>query len=69
MEYAKRAIFRMSYDEKKEIIESKPKRWTSKLKEKILYNRLLSTAIMAFVIFSTINIIMIYNFINILRTI
>ena len=69
MEYAKRTIFRMDYNERKDIVESEHKKGTSKLKEKILHNRLLATVIMAFVIFSTINIIMIYNFINILRTI
>ena len=67
MEYAKDEIFQISYNERKDRLEIKHKNWTRKMKEKIKQNKLLSTVIISFMLFSGINIIMIYNFINILR--
>lgn len=69
MEYAKDEIFQISYNERKDRLEIKHKNWTRKMKEKIKQNKLLSTVIIAFMLFSGINIIMIYNFINILQNI
>ncbi len=45
---------------------SKLEKWQMKKKDKIHKNKLLTVVLIAFVIFSTINFIMIYNFINIL---
>ena len=69
MEYAKDEIFQISYNERKDRLEIKHKNWTRNMKEKIKQNKLLSTVIIAFMLFSVINIIMIYNFINILQNI
>lgn len=69
MEYAKDEIFQISYNQSLDSLETRNKGWTSRLKNKIRNHKLLSTAIMAFIIFSIINIIMIYNFMNILQNI
>ena len=69
MEFAKDEIFQINYNKRKDRVEIKHKNWTSKIKEKMKQNKLLSTAIIAFVLFSLMNIIMIYNFLNILQNI
>lgn len=69
MEYAKDDIFQIRYNESLDKLELGEERWTSKLKNKIKSHKLFSTVVMALIIFSIINMIMIYNFMNILQNI
>lgn len=69
MEYAKDDIFEIRYNESQDILEIGEKSWTSKLKNKIKNHKLFSTIVMVLAVFSIINIIMIYNFMNILQNI
>ena len=67
MEYAKDDVFHVEYNTKK--IGIKSGGWKNNIKHKIRSHKLLTTIVIAFIIFSTINIIMIYNFLNILQKI
>lgn len=69
MEYAKDDIFEIRYNESQDRLEIGKKSWTSKLKNKIKNHKLFSTIVMVLAVFSIINIIMIYNFMNILQNI
>lgn len=69
MEYANDEIFQIKYNKDTDRLECDKKSWTSKFKGKIKENKLLSMVVIAFIIFSVINVIMIYNFINILQNI
>ncbi len=69
MEYAKEDVFKIRYNETSEKSKSCEENWTSKLKGKIRNHKLFSTIVLALLIFSTINIIMIYNFMNVLQKI
>ncbi len=48
---------------------AKDETWTSKVFEKIKAHKLITTVVVALLLFSTINIIMIYNFMSILQNI
>ena len=69
MEFAKDDIFNTKYNESQNNIEVGEKSWTSKLKNKIKNHKLFSTVVMVLAVFSIINMIMIYNFFNILQNI
>ena len=45
------------------------KNWTSKLGYKMRNHKIISTTVIALIIFSTLNLIMVYNFMKILQTI
>ena len=42
-------------------------RWTSKITKKIMRHKLITMTVLAFLVFSSINIIMIINFLKILQ--
>lgn len=67
MEYAKDEIFKIRYNTNLNRLQIGEEKWTSKLFEKIKKHKLLTTAIIAFVMFSTLNIVMIYSFMKILK--
>lgn len=69
MEYAKDEIFQIRYNTKLNRLQIKQESWTSKIYKKIKNHKLLTTIIICLLIFSTANIIMIYNFIEILQSI
>lgn len=69
MEYAKDEIFQVRYNTKLDRLQIKNDSWTSRIYRKIKNHKLLTTIIISLIIFSTANIIMIYNFINMLQTI
>ena len=66
MEYAKDEIFQISYNTKLNKLQMKRERWTSRLYKKIKTHKFLFTIIVAFFIFSIINVIMINSFMQIL---
>ena len=67
MEYANDEIFKIRYNTRLDRLEIAKERWTSKIAKKILRHKLLTMSVLAFFIFSTINTIMIINFLNILQ--
>ena len=69
MEYAKDKIFKISYNTKLNRLEMRGESWTSKLHKKIKRHKLLTTTIIAFCIFATINMLMICSFMKILQNI
>ena len=69
MEYAKDEMFQIRYNTKLNRLQIKNESWTSRIYKKIKNYKLLTTVIIALIIFSTANIIMIYNFIEILQNV
>ena len=69
MEYAKDEIFQIKYNTKLNRLEMGKESWTSQIAKKMRSHKLLTTTIIAFFIFATLNMIMIYNFIKILQSI
>ncbi len=69
MEYTKDVFFKVNYNSDLNRLEIAEERWTSKIIKKIKNHKLLTTAIIAFVMFSTLNIAMIYSFMKILQNI
>ena len=69
MEYAKDEIFQIHYNTKLNRLEMKGESWTSRLIKKIKKHKLLTTTIIAFIMFATINLVMIYSFMKILQNI
>lgn len=69
MEYAKDEIFQVRCNTKLNRLEMKGKSWTSRLYKKIKRHKLLTTTIIAFFMFATLNIVMICSFMKILQNI
>lgn len=69
MEYAKDVFFKVRYNTNLNRLQIEKERWTSKLLKKIKNHKLLTTVIIAFFMFSTLNIVMIYSFMKILQNI
>ena len=69
MYYANDEIFKIRYNTGLDRLQVDKEKWTRRLAKKIIKHKLLTMIIFAFIIFSTINVIMIYNFIKILQNI
>ena len=69
MEYAKDEFFQVNYHTNLNRLEKKGESWTSRLWRKIKTHKLLTTTIVAFLVFATFNIVMIYHFMRILQSI
>lgn len=69
MEYTKDVFFKVNYNTDLNRLEIAEESWTSKLIKKIKNHKLLATIVVAFVMFSTLNIAMIYSFMKILQNI
>ncbi len=69
MEYAKDEIFQIRYNTKLNRLEIGEESWTSRLCKKIKRHKLLTTIIIAFAMFSTLNMVMICSFMKILQNI
>lgn len=69
MEYAKDVFFKINYNTDLNRLEIKKERWTSRLLNKIQHHKLLTTIIITFIMFSILNVVMIYSFMKILQNI
>ncbi len=69
MECAKDEVFQIRYNTKLNRLEIKSESWTSRLCKKIKRHKLLTTTIVAFVMFATLNMVMISSFMKILENI
>ena len=69
MEYAKDEIFQIRYNTKLNRLEMGGQNWISKIYQKIKRHKLLTTTIIAFIMFGSINMIMISSFMKILQNI
>lgn len=67
MECAKDTFFEVRYNTKLDRLVIKKERWISKLFRTIKRHKLITTVTMAFIVFSIVNIIMIYSFMRILQ--
>lgn len=67
MEYAKDEIFQIKYNTKLNRLEMEKENWTNKFAKKMRNHKLLTTTIIAFFMFATLNMVMIYSFIRILE--
>lgn len=67
MECTKDEIFQVRYNTKLNRLEMKGENWTSRLYKKIKRHKLLTTTIIAFFMFATLNLVMIYSFMKILQ--
>ena len=67
MEYAKDEIFQIKYNTKWGMIKRGRKNWTSRIYKKMKTHKLITTVIIAFFVFATINMVMIYSFMRILQ--
>lgn len=69
MEYAKDELFEVKYDTKLDRLVLKKLRWTGKIVRAIKAHKLITTASIAFMMFSILNMVMIYSFMKILQNI
>ena len=68
MEYTKDVFLKIKYNSDLNKLQIEKERWTSRLTKTIKNHKLLTT-IVAFFMFSTLNIIMIYSFMKVLTNI
>jgi len=68
MEYAKDEIFQIRYNNNLNRLEIGNKKWTSRFIKTVKRHKLISIIIIAFIIFSIANVIMIFNFMEILQS-
>lgn len=69
MEYAKDEIFQVRYNTKLNRLGMREENLTSRIYKKIKRHKLLTTTIIAFFMFATLNIVMICSFMKILQNI
>ena len=69
MEYAKDEVFQISYATKLNRLKGEEQSWTSRLCKKVKIHKLITTTIIAFLMFATCNLIMICDFMKILQNI
>ena len=69
MEYTKDVFLKIKYNSDLNKLQIEKERWTSRLTKTIKNHKLLTTTIVAFFMFSTLNIIMIYSFMKVLTNI
>ena len=69
MEYAKDEILEMGYCTKLNRIESKDEPWISSFSKRVKRHKLLSCVVIAFFMFTSMNLVMLYSFMKILQNI
>lgn len=69
MEYAKDEIFNIRYNAKLNRLEIKDKNWTSRIGNFLKKHMLINVFLIVFIVLSSINFLLIYNFFNILKNI
>ncbi len=62
MDISKKNIFKINYTAVLGREKSKKKKWTSRLKEFIVNNKLITLTIVIFCVCLTLNLVLIYNF-------
>ena len=62
-------LFEVMYDTKKDRLVLRKQTWIRKMMRKIKTNKLITTIAMAFFMFATLNVVMIYNFMKLLQNI
>lgn len=67
MEYSKDEIFQIRYNTNLDRLQIGGKRWTKRLLQTIKRHKLMTVTVIAFIIFSILNVAMIFTFINILQ--
>jgi hypothetical protein len=69
MEYAKDEVFQVKYSTGLNRLKGKDETWTSRLASSIKKHKWITTIMIALLMFATINLIMIGNFIKILQNV
>lgn len=69
MEYAKDEIFKVRYNATLNRLEIHEEGWTSKLWKRIKKHKFMTTVFFTFILFSSINFLLIHHFMKILQTI
>lgn len=69
MEYTNNRIFNIKYNKEENKLKFEQKKWTSQILNSLKNNKWLITTLIAFLMFSTVNLIMINKFIEILQNI
>lgn len=69
MEYAKDEVFQVKYSTGLNRLKGKDETWTSRLAGSIKKHKWITTVMLALLMFATINLIMIGNFIKILQNV
>ena len=69
MEYAKDEVFQIRYNTSLNRLQIGKENWTSRFFKTIKRHKLISMVVIAFIMFSTVNVIMIYNFMKILQNV
>ncbi|MEE0865673.1 MAG: hypothetical protein U0L98_02585 [Clostridia bacterium] len=67
MEYAKEKFYEVMYNTKLDRLVIRKERLISKIKRFVRTHKFITTVSIAFAIFSTANVIMIYNFMKVLQ--
>lgn len=62
-------LFEVMYDTKKDRLVLRKQTWIRKMMRKIKTHKLITTIAMAFFMFATLNVVMIYNFMKLLQNI
>lgn len=69
MEYAKEKFYEVMYNTKLDKLVIRKERLISKIKRFIRTHKFITTVSLTFAVFSTVNVIMIYNFMKILQNV
>ena len=69
MEYAKEKFYEVMYNTKLDKLVIRKERLISKIKRFIRIHKFITTVSLTFAVFSTVNVIMIYNFMKILQNV
>lgn len=69
MEYAKDEVFQVRYNTNLNRLQIGQEKWINRLLRVMKRHKLITTTLIAFITFSIINIIMVYNFMKILQNI
>ena len=68
MEYAKDEVFQIRYNTNLNRLQIGSDRWTSRLLKTVRRHKLITTVIISLMIFGAANVIMIYNFMKICKS-
>lgn len=69
MEYAKDEVFKIRYNTNLNRLQIGKENWTSRFFKAMKRHKLISMVVIAFIMFSMANVIMIYNFMKILQNV
>ena len=69
MEYTNDEVFKIRYNTKMNRLEMRKDRWTSRIAKMLKKHKFMSSIFIALVLFSIVNVVMIYQFIEILQNV